>query len=131
MTFYGDIIPMKSHIWNCCLEAPTAATFRAIIHNARWKHEKSLAPRHFLFAFLDLTRYNSSYAIVRSNLVVPGKDCQMFPRVGLPEVIVILVLALLIFGPGRITKVASELGKGIHAFQEGLKSEDKGSDSQS
>ena len=55
----------------------------------------------------------------------------MLPRVGLPEVVVILVLALLIFGPGRITKVAGELGKGIHAFQEGLKSEDKGSDSQS
>ncbi|MBN1920264.1 MAG: twin-arginine translocase TatA/TatE family subunit [Anaerolineae bacterium] len=54
----------------------------------------------------------------------------MLPRIGLPEVIVVLVLALLIFGPGRITKVAGELGRGIHAFQDGLKSDDQASDRQ-
>jgi len=42
---------------------------------------------------------------------------------GLPrgaELIVILVIVLLLFGPGRIGKVAGELGKGIKAFREGL-----------
>ena len=42
---------------------------------------------------------------------------------GLPrgaEWIVILVIVLLLFGPGRIGKIAGELGKGIRAFREGL-----------
>lgn len=42
---------------------------------------------------------------------------------GLPrgaELIVILVIVLLLFGPGRIGKLASELGKGIKAFRDGL-----------
>ncbi len=42
---------------------------------------------------------------------------------GLPrgaEWIVILVIVLLLFGPGRIGRIAGELGKGIRAFREGL-----------
>lgn len=42
---------------------------------------------------------------------------------GLPrgaEWIVILVIVLLLFGPGRIGKIAGEMGKGIRAFRDGL-----------
>ena len=39
---------------------------------------------------------------------------------GLKEMIVVLILVLLLFGPGRIVKVASEMGKGIKAFKDGL-----------
>lgn len=42
---------------------------------------------------------------------------------GLPEILALLLLALLIFGPGRITKVARELGRSIGAFREGLRGE--------
>ena len=45
---------------------------------------------------------------------------------GLPrgaEWIVILVIVLLLFGPGRIGKIAGELGRGIKAFREGLSSD--------
>jgi sec-independent protein translocase protein TatA len=42
-------------------------------------------------------------------------------RLGTPELIIILVIVLLIFGTGRITKVAGELGKGIKEFRSGLK----------
>lgn len=42
-------------------------------------------------------------------------------RLGTPELIIILVIVLLIFGTGRITKVAGELGKGIKEFRTGLK----------
>jgi sec-independent protein translocase protein TatA len=36
------------------------------------------------------------------------------------EWIIVLVIVLLLFGPGRIGKIAGELGKGIKAFREGL-----------
>ena len=42
---------------------------------------------------------------------------------GLPrgaEWIVILIIVLLLFGPGRIGRIAGELGKGIKAFRDGL-----------
>jgi sec-independent protein translocase protein TatA len=52
---------------------------------------------------------------------------------GLPrgaEWIVILVIVLLLFGPGRIGKIAGELGRGIKAFREGI-GKDKPDDEQS
>ena len=42
------------------------------------------------------------------------------PQLGWPEVIIILVVLILVFGVGRITKIGSELGSGIKAFKEGL-----------
>jgi len=39
---------------------------------------------------------------------------------GAPELLIILVIIILLFGPGRIGKVAGELGKGIRSFKEGL-----------
>ncbi len=47
---------------------------------------------------------------------------------GLPrgaEWIVILVIVLLLFGPGRIGKIAGELGKGIKSFRDGLSNTDE------
>ncbi len=42
------------------------------------------------------------------------------PRVGALEIIVVLVVVVLIFGIGRISKLGGELGSGIRAFKEGL-----------
>ncbi|MFZ5821862.1 MAG: twin-arginine translocase TatA/TatE family subunit [Chloroflexota bacterium] len=39
---------------------------------------------------------------------------------GLPELLIILVVVLLLFGPGRIAKIAGELGKGIRSFKDGV-----------
>lgn len=36
------------------------------------------------------------------------------------EWVIILVIVLLIFGVGRISKLGSEMGKGIKAFREGM-----------
>ena len=44
---------------------------------------------------------------------------------GLPELLIVLVVVILLFGVGRIGKIAGELGKGIHAFKDGLSGEKK------
>ena len=48
--------------------------------------------------------------------------------IGIPELIIILVVVLLIFGPGRIAKIAGELGSSIRYFREGLSSSDEQDD---
>ncbi len=37
------------------------------------------------------------------------------------EWVIILVIVLLVFGVGRISKLGNELGKGISAFREGVR----------
>ena len=37
------------------------------------------------------------------------------------EWIIVLVIVLLVFGVGRISKLGNELGQGIRAFREGMK----------
>lgn len=49
----------------------------------------------------------------------------MFSRLGPTELIIILVIVVLIFGPGRIGKIAGEIGKGIKSFRDGLSEEKK------
>ena len=44
-------------------------------------------------------------------------------RMGTTELIIILVIVVLLFGVGRIGKIAGELGSGIKAFREGISSE--------
>jgi sec-independent protein translocase protein TatA len=48
----------------------------------------------------------------------------MFGRLGPTELIIILVIVLVLFGVGRISKIAGELGSGIRAFKDGLQTED-------
>jgi sec-independent protein translocase protein TatA len=45
---------------------------------------------------------------------------------GAPELIIILVIVILLFGAGRIGKIAGELGSGIRAFRKGLSEADEG-----
>lgn len=40
--------------------------------------------------------------------------------IGAPELLIVLVIVLLIFGPGRIVKVSREIGASIRQFREGL-----------
>lgn len=51
------------------------------------------------------------------------------PHFGSTELIIILVIVLLLFGVGRIGKIAGEMGKGIRSFREGLQGEDAGEES--
>ncbi len=36
------------------------------------------------------------------------------------ELVIVLVIVLLLFGPGRLSKIAGELGSGIRNFREGI-----------
>jgi sec-independent protein translocase protein TatA len=40
--------------------------------------------------------------------------------IGVPELLILLIVVLLLFGPGRIVKIARELGVGIRQFKKGL-----------
>jgi sec-independent protein translocase protein TatA len=48
---------------------------------------------------------------------------------GPTELIIILVLALLLFGVGRIGKIGGELGSAVRNFREGLNGGEKKADS--
>lgn len=45
---------------------------------------------------------------------------ELMPEVGLPELLIILVIVLLIFGPGRLTGSGAALGQAIREFRRGL-----------
>jgi sec-independent protein translocase protein TatA len=49
-------------------------------------------------------------------------------RFGGLEIVGIILLILLLFGPGRIAKVAGEMGKGIKAFKDGITGGDESSE---
>jgi sec-independent protein translocase protein TatA len=38
------------------------------------------------------------------------------------EFLVLLVIILVLFGPGRLSRIAGELGRGIREFRKGMKS---------
>ena len=46
-------------------------------------------------------------------------------HLGPTELIIILVIVIVLFGAGRISKIAGELGQGIKEFRKGLSSEEK------
>lgn len=45
----------------------------------------------------------------------------MLPNIGTGEMLVVGVVALLLFGAGRIPEVARSLGRSVNAFKSGLK----------
>jgi sec-independent protein translocase protein TatA len=50
-----------------------------------------------------------------------GKEIFKMAGLGVPELLIILAVVLLVFGVGRISRIGSELGKGISAFREGVR----------
>ncbi len=47
------------------------------------------------------------------------------PDIGPTELIIILIIVILLFGVGRISKIAGELGAGIRAFRQGLRGDEE------
>ncbi len=52
----------------------------------------------------------------------------MIGKLGLPEILVILAIALLIFGPGRLSELGKGLGEGIRNFKSAMGDGAKGND---
>jgi sec-independent protein translocase protein TatA len=46
-------------------------------------------------------------------------------RIGIPELLIVLVIVILIFGVGRVAGIGKELGTAIHDFRKGLKGDDE------
>ena len=46
-------------------------------------------------------------------------------HLGTPELLILLVIVIVLFGAGRIGKIASELGNGIRSFREAMQDREK------
>jgi len=46
-------------------------------------------------------------------------------KLGTPELIILLVIVMVLFGVGRIGKLGAEIGKGIRELRRGLAAEDE------
>lgn len=46
-------------------------------------------------------------------------------RIGLPELLIILVIIILIFGANRLPEIGRGIGKGIRNFKDATKEEDE------
>ena len=50
--------------------------------------------------------------------------------IGVPELLIVLVIVVLLFGPGRLAGVGSELGRSIREFRQGLQGDEKAASEQ-
>ena len=52
-------------------------------------------------------------------------------KLGLPEILIILAIALLIFGPSKLADLGKSLGEGIRNFKSAVKDGEPGADKKS
>ena len=49
----------------------------------------------------------------------------MVPEIGIPGLILILVVALIVFGPKRLPEMGRSLGKGMREFKDSISGKDE------
>ncbi len=49
----------------------------------------------------------------------------MLPNIGLPELIVVFMIVLLLFGANKIPKIAKDIGSGIREFKKSMSGEEE------
>lgn len=47
------------------------------------------------------------------------------PDIGVPELLIILLVVLVVFGPTKLADIGGSLGRGIREFRRGMKDEDE------
>jgi sec-independent protein translocase protein TatA len=47
------------------------------------------------------------------------------PNIGLPEILIVLVIALIVFGPKRLPEMGRSLGRGIREFKNSVTGQDE------
>jgi len=47
------------------------------------------------------------------------------PNIGLPELFLVLLIVLLLFGPGHLPKAGAALGQAVRELRQGLQEEEK------
>jgi sec-independent protein translocase protein TatA len=47
------------------------------------------------------------------------------PNIGLPEILIVLVIALIVFGPKRLPEMGRSLGRGIREFKDSITGNDE------
>lgn len=47
------------------------------------------------------------------------------PNLGIPELLIILVIALVVFGPGKLPDLGKALGTGLREFQRSVRGEER------
>ena len=52
-------------------------------------------------------------------------------KLGLPEILIVLAIALLIFGPSKLADLGKGLGEGIRNFKSSIKDGDEGTEKKS
>ncbi|MBZ5599523.1 MAG: twin-arginine translocase TatA/TatE family subunit [Acidobacteriia bacterium] len=55
----------------------------------------------------------------------------MLGKLGLPEILLLLAIALLIFGPSKLADLGKGLGEGIKNFKSAVKDGEEGTDKKS
>ena len=50
-------------------------------------------------------------------------------NIGMPELIIILIIILLVFGASRLPELARSLGKAVYEFKKGIKEDGSSDDS--
>jgi sec-independent protein translocase protein TatA len=50
------------------------------------------------------------------------------PGIGIPELIIVLVVVLLVFGPKRLPQLGKQLGGGMREFKDSIQGKDKDGD---
>jgi sec-independent protein translocase protein TatA len=50
------------------------------------------------------------------------------PNIGLPEILIVLAIALIVFGPKRLPEMGRSLGRGIREFKDSITGNDEDDD---
>lgn len=58
---------------------------------------------------------------IQSALASPICYTRTMFDIGWPELLLILIVALVLFGPNRLPELARSIGKSVHAFKQGLR----------